>query len=114
MRRTLPLLLVALSLAAAAQDVTLQGLTSGNFRFKDIGGQTFGNNFISTYSYASANVTISFDVNSNDYLSGTLTATGLKPNFAYQIKLAGNPSTEATTDAEKAAADDVTNERLGR
>lgn len=98
----------------AAQDVTLQGLTGGNYRFKDIGGQAFGANFINTYVYTSASVTFSFDVSDNDYLSGTISASGLKPNFAYQIKLAGNPSAEAVSDAEKAAADDATNERLGR
>jgi len=48
------------------------------------------------------------------YLAGLITATGLKPNFAYQIKLIGNPSKAATTDAERAAADDATNEALGR
>lgn len=113
---TRPVLIFGMLLLASgfAQDVTLQGQTNGNFRFKDIGGQAFGQNFINTYSYANASVVFSFDITDNDYLSGTITATGLKPNYAYQIKLAGNPSAEAVTDAEKAAADDATNERLGR
>ena len=113
MKRLSALLSLLLITVCAAQDVTLQGLTDGNFRFKDIGGQAFSQTFISSYSYAAASVTFSFDVNDNDYLSGTITASGLKPNFAYQIKLAGNPSSEAVTDDEKAAADDATNERLG-
>lgn len=113
LNRTLLTTLLLLG-TCAAQDVTLQALTDGNFRFKDLGGQALGQNYINTYTYASASVTFSFDVSDNEYLSGTISATGLKPNFAYQIKLAGNPSASATTDAERAAADDATNERLGR
>ena len=91
-----------------AQDVTLQGLTDGSFRFKDIGGEPYSQSFTGGYSYVAAHVTISLDTPGLDYLGGAVSATGLKPNFAYQIKLTGNPSKSGMADA-----DDATNEILG-
>src|SRR5436309_854941 len=81
----------------AAQTVTLQPASSSNFRFKDIGGQAFANSYVNTYSYANSSVSIVLDDSLKPFLSGTIIGVGLKPNFAYQIKLSGRPSREATT-----------------
>ena len=99
---------------AAAQDIILQPELSGNFRFKDITGQAFSNTYATIYSYSSASVTITFDDSPQAFLSGTIAAAGLKPNFAYQIKLIGRPSRAAISDSDRILANDGTNEVLGR
>ena len=86
----------------------MQGVTSGNFRFRDIGGQLYSQSFINGYSYAAANVVFKLDTPGLNYLGGSIVATGLKPNFAYQIKLDGNPSKGGIT-----PPDDVGNEIIG-
>lgn len=108
MRCAIPVALVLLASGLVAQDVILQGLADGNYRFKDIGGQPYALSFTSGYSYVAANVTVSLDTPGLDYLAGAVSATGLKPNLAYQIKLTGNPSKSGMADA-----DDATNEILG-
>jgi len=97
-----------LTFVLAAQDVVLQGLTDGNYRFKDIGGQAYALSFTSDYSYVAANVTVSLDSPGLEYLAGVVMASGLKPNFAYQLKLTGNPSKSGMSDA-----DDASNEVFG-
>ncbi|MFH0939233.1 MAG: hypothetical protein V1899_08130 [Planctomycetota bacterium] len=95
---------------ASAETLTLHPSDGGGvFRFKDILGQTYSMAFMSAYSYAAANAQVTLDTNTALHLSGTISATGLKPNFAYQIKLIGQP-----TKLFGAAGDDATNERLGR
>jgi len=95
-------------LGARGQDVQLQGPTGGNYRFKDIGGQLYAQSYISSYSYPTGTVVVTLDRPGLRYLAGSVTATDLKPNFAYQIKLTGNPSASGMSDA-----DDATNETLG-
>ncbi len=47
---------------------------------------------IEPFPYSAAQVTISYDREQrNAYFSGHISARGLKPNFAYQLKLAGKP-----------------------
>lgn len=94
---------------AQAETVTLQPVPGGTFRFKDIAGQVYSAGFIGSFSYNVASVTATLDAGGNHYLSGSISATGLKPNFAYQIKLVGVPSPGGAADA-----DDAANERLGR
>jgi len=108
-----PIILATLCHALFAGDIAPVGLTGGTYRFKDVGGQAFSQNLIDTFNYPASNVSISFDTPGVNHLAGLITATGLKPNFAYQIKLIGNPSKNATSDADRAAADDATNEKLG-
>jgi hypothetical protein len=108
------LLLASWSGAARAQDVTLAPATGGSFRFKDIGGQAFSSTFISNFSYSNASVTVTLSDTTDLFLSGKIKATGLKPNFAYQLKLASRSTKAAQTPEELALLDDVTNERLGR
>ena len=105
---------ILIVVAGRAQEISLHAAIPGNLRYKDIGGQVYAQSFIDSFSYNNSSVTLSFDSPGINYLAGTVTATGLKPNFAYQIKLIGRPSKEAVSDAEKAAADDATNERIGR
>lgn len=61
-------------------------------RWRDIGNNAYSNAFRSSFSYGTARVTISYqrapDV---PYFVGHISAQGLKPNFAYQLKLAGKP-----------------------
>ena len=86
--------------SAAAGEIQLTPVPGGDFRGKDILGQAYAAGY--AYSYDNAVVKITLDPTSR-HLSGTLTATGLKPNFAYQLKLVGDP----------ALAGDGTNEQLG-
>jgi len=112
--RALLLFGLCLPFALSALDVTFQPTQATNVRFKDIGAQVFGTNYIGTYNYANASVILTLNQSGLKYLDGTLTATGLKPNFAYQVKLAGRPSRDGQTAEEAALADDVANEMIGR
>jgi len=61
-----------------------------NERWLDIAGNPFANTQRPSYDYANATVTIVYAASAHT-LTGTLTASGLKPHFAYQIKLNGKP-----------------------
>jgi len=76
--------------AAQAASVTLTGQTAGDFRWKDISGNVYSAAYRSSYSYTQAVVTVSY-CSTGTILHGTLTATNLKPFFAYQLKLEGWP-----------------------
>jgi len=73
------------------QDID-SGLTSpsGDYRWLDIADQKYGETYISNYNYTQATVEVQYKVE-RGILKGTLTATNLKPNFVYQVKLEGNP-----------------------
>ena len=72
------------------------GLTSptGNYRWLDVADQTYYDNYRSNYDYTKATVEVVYDAIGNT-LHGTLNAANLKPNFAYQLKLAGNLDIDA-------------------
>ena len=72
--------------------VTLQASTLGAYRWLDVANYPYSSNYRTTYYYSSATVTVSF-LSSGSVFEGTLTAKGLKPNFAYQLKLEGIPGT---------------------
>ena len=95
-----------------SQDLTLAPLNNTPFRFKDLTGHHFSNAFTQNYAYAASHVVISLDAPGKPYLSGLIQAAGLKPNFAYQIKLAGRNS-KLGLSATGAAPDDPTNIQLG-
>lgn len=92
--------------AAAEAVVTTLGLDydpgwpwPGNQRWKDMADNMYaGSPDITPTSqdYAGASVVIDYGVVGHQ-LAGTITATGLKPNFAYQLKLEG--STDAWTNS---------------
>jgi len=98
-------LLPALSQGAQATIVSLvdidSGLTSptGAYRWVDVADQTYNATYRGAYNYTQATVQVEYE-ESAITLHGTLTATNLKPNFAYQLKLVGTPGTD-------------TNERIG-
>ena len=77
------------------QDID-SGLTSptGVYRWLDIANQSYSETYRNSYNYTQANVSVTYK-NQGSKLNGTLQATNLKPNFAYQLKLTGNPGTEA-------------------
>ena len=64
--------------------------TTSNFRWKDVAGQLYSTAYQGSYTYDDAHVQVGFNTTGTE-LSGTLTATNLKPNFAYQFKLIGTP-----------------------
>jgi hypothetical protein len=69
----------------------------GSFRWLDVANQLFDDAWIDSYDYTQADdVTVTYEIVAGSF-GGTLTATNLKPNFAYQLKLngiAGTPSNE--------------------
>jgi hypothetical protein len=63
---------------------------SPTYRWMDIADNTYLSAYQSSFGYGDPTVTLAYNDVSNTF-SGTLTATGLKPNFAYQMKLQGKP-----------------------
>jgi len=70
------------------------GLTSptGDYRWLDIANQSYSEPYRNSYNYTQALVETTY-LPVDLTLSGTLTATNLKPNFGYQLKLVGTPGT---------------------
>jgi hypothetical protein len=61
-------------------------------RWRDIGNNLYSSAFRAGFSYAAARVELSYQrAPDTAYFVGHLSASGLKPNFAYQLKLAGKP-----------------------
>ena len=61
-------------------------ISPGNFRWLDVANHQFNGTFIDNYDYTQAEVTVTYEI-IDDRFQGTLTATNLKPNFAYQVNL---------------------------
>lgn len=88
---------------------------SGTYRARDIADNDYAPRFYTQQGdpdykasdYGQAAVTVSFE-RSGAFFEGTLDASGLKPNFAYQVKLVGMPTAEYG-----AAGDDASNDRIG-
>jgi len=76
-------------------------------RWRDMAAQPYAAARKASYGYAQADVALD-RAPSGATLRGTLTASGLKPNFAYQLKLNGKPSRLFGDEG-----DDQANERLG-
>ena len=79
------------------------GLTNptGDYRWLDVNDQAYCENYRNNYNYTQATVKIDYYTNTT-VLYGTLKAQNLKPNFAYQLKMAGNPD-----------VDEIANEHIG-
>ena len=90
---------------AKAVTVSLSGLTSPteSYRWLDVANQPYSEDFRDSYNYTQedVDVEITYEIVGNSF-QGTLTAVKLKPNFAYQLKLVGNPDIDADS-----------NERIG-
>ena len=77
------------------------------YRWRDALGHPYGARFRQTFSYAKAHVELRY-ARRAPVFRGRLVARGLKPNFAYQIKLGGKPTAIFGEDG-----DDWANEQLG-
>ena len=65
---------------------------SGKFRWLDAADQLYSLSFRDSYNYSQAVVEVTYNDVGNT-LHGTIHAFNLKPNFSYQLKLAGVPGT---------------------
>lgn len=89
-----------INLASTAQTVILEDIDSGTtsptgqYRWLDVADQLYAVNYRDNYNYTQAYVRVDYSTDTTA-LYGTLTATNLKPNFAYQLKLVGTPGTSA-------------------
>jgi hypothetical protein len=78
------------------------------FRWKDIATNLYAEAYRDSYTYDEASVLVTFETAQDSLWSGHLSAVGLKPNFAFQIKLVGKPSGLWGIEG-----DDIANERIG-
>jgi len=106
-------LVVALSVSSLAWgDVVTADLyaiadASGQY-WNDIAGTAYSSDFQSSYSYNDASVSLSYESYDDYWFRASLSATGLKPNFCYQVKLNGKPEAYWVE-----GGDDISNEALG-
>jgi hypothetical protein len=83
---------------ASAQMIQLYAVDSGlsspsaNYRWLDVADQEYSAVFRTNYRYTQATVVVNL-IASPQPVHGTLVATHLKPNFAYQLKFVGNTGT---------------------
>ncbi len=71
-------------------EAAMSDVSSGSWqRWMDIGAQLYSSTFQSGYEYSAASVSIGYDTEGPAF-TGWIDASGLKPNFAYQIKLVGD------------------------
>jgi hypothetical protein len=86
--------------AQTQSSVTLEDIDSGStnpqghYRWMDVADQLFQVSYQDSFDYTQSSVQVTF-ITGADTLHGTLTAFNLKPNFAYQFKLAGIPGTDS-------------------
>ena len=65
---------------------------AGTYRWRDIDDNLYAATYKASYDYSNPEVSVQLDFEPVDSsFGGTLTATGLKPNFLYQAKLIGQP-----------------------
>lgn len=82
-------------------------------RLWDIDDRPYDGFLAQGFSYSRAQVELTYDAApETPYFKGRLRASGLKPNFSYQLKLAGKPKDGAR--GWEQYGDDVANERIGR
>jgi hypothetical protein len=77
------------------------------FRWMDIADFLYSSDYQVNFTYDQPSVTLTFCDTAHNF-TGTLTAMGLKPNFAYQIKIVGKPQKVWGVDGN-----DWTNEQIG-
>ena len=80
------------------------------YRWADLDQNGYAQTYVDSYSYDDATVTVEYETG-EPLFTGHLSATNLKPNFAYQVKLVGKP--EALFDPVTEGGDDAANERIG-
>ena len=67
---------------------------TGDYRWIDVANQPYSATYRTSYNYTQANVSVTYTTEGTT-LIGTLQATNLKPNFAYELKLDGIPGTSS-------------------
>jgi hypothetical protein len=65
---------------------------AADYRWMDVADQAYSVEFQNSYNYTQAIVHVLYDT-AGESLTGKIIAQNLKPNFAYQLKLVGTPST---------------------
>ncbi|RMD76322.1 MAG: hypothetical protein D6820_12925, partial [Lentisphaerae bacterium] len=76
-------------------EVVLTAQTGGTWRWLDVNDQPYSSAFQGTYSYSQATVRVRYYRYAKKQRFH-LSATGLKPNFAYQFKLVTDPGTSTS------------------
>jgi len=67
---------------------------AGNYRWMDVADQLYSTDYANGYDYTQSTVEVQFFTGAATF-HGLLTASNLKPHFAYQVKLVGIPGTAA-------------------
>jgi len=75
----------------------LQDYNGSYQRWKDVAENTYTEPYQTAFDYGQANATVTYE-QTNWTFKGTFNATGLKPNFAYQLKLVGKPDEDPLSD----------------
>lgn len=108
------IVILSLTIASAATgvDVTAADLTpvediTTPYRWMDAADNLYSDAYQNSFQYDRPIVNLTYH-NQSDTFRGTLVAKGLKPNFAYQMKLTGKP-----TAGWGIKGDDWSNEQLG-
>jgi hypothetical protein len=93
-------LLARIDVECAMRTVVLEDIDSGTtsptgqYRWRDVNDQLYAQSYRESYDYTQADVQVDYSTDTTA-LYGTLYATNLKPNFAYQLKLVGTSGTAA-------------------
>jgi len=87
-------ILCALLLAShvPAATITLTDVASSNYRWLNVADQAYEAAYRSSDNYTQATAQFTYNPSASVF-GGTLSATNLKPNFAYQLKLSGMAET---------------------
>ncbi len=98
------------SVATLVKSGAVTSPSSFVYRWADLDQNSYAQTYADNYSYDDAIVTVTYET-SDPTFTGHLSATNLKPNFAYQLKLVGKP--EALFDPLTQGGDDIANEHIG-
>jgi hypothetical protein len=83
-------LLTARAPQLSSTNLVSSATPAADYRWRDVADNLYSNGYNTTYVYSLASVQVTF-YEVYTFFHGTLTASNLKPNFAYQLKLVGNP-----------------------
>jgi len=83
--------------ASSSVTGTLQNYNGASQRWRDIAENVYLGSYQTSFSYSHANVRVTYEEGGSSFI-GTFDATGLKPNFAYQLKLEGKPTDDPISD----------------
>jgi hypothetical protein len=77
--------------------VALQDYGGKSQRWRDIGENVYAGAYQTAYTYSQASAVVTYEQCGLSFV-GSFNAVGLKPNFAYQLKLMGKPEEDAVSD----------------